>query len=194
MFAILLLLLCSSVQAAEELEEIPAEVEPFLLKDNFAISLTEGDLNRDGRPDYILVQQLYREDEDQNSEESPRPFMILIRGSDDKLSLAKRNDKVVYCEDCGGMMGDPFMGVTIKGTRFTVEHYGGSAWRWGVSFSFDYSRKENTWQLVQVEDVSFHATDPDNTREIKRSTPPRDYGKIDITDFDPQNYMCVGPK
>src|SRR5207247_155192 len=107
------------------------------------------------------------------------------RGADGKLSLAKRNEKVVLCSQCGGVMGDPFQGVTVGPKTFSVSHYGGSAWRWSNEYKFNYSMRDKTWQLVRGEDSSFHASDPKNEK-TNVYIPPRDYGKIDIADFDPE--------
>ena len=74
-----------------------------------------------------------------------------------------------------------------------MSHYGGSAWRRSVDYKFNYSRRDNTWQLVRVEETSFHASDPDTVEEAV-STPPEHYGKIDIADFDPENWKGQGQK
>jgi len=102
--------------------------------------------------------------------------------------LAKRNDRIIYCSTCGGMMGDPFVGITAGRKTFTVEHYGGSAWRWSNSYKFNYSRIDNAWQLVEVREESFHVSDQEGG-ESRTYTPPKDFGKIDIADFDPDNWM-----
>lgn len=166
--------------------DLPVEIEPFVLEDYFAIAYVSGDLNGDKRPDGILVLQFDGEDK-----EAERPLLILIRAADGSLSVAKRNDKAVFCEGCGGMMGDPFVHITIGANKFSVVHYGGSAWRWSDEATFAYSRRDNTWQLTLVEITSFHASDPDNAEKTTR-TPPRDFGKIDIADYDPENYLGKG--
>ncbi|NVN93495.1 MAG: hypothetical protein HXX11_23260, partial [Desulfuromonadales bacterium] len=114
--------------------------------------------------------------------------LIVIRSADGSLNLVKRNNKVVYCSTCGGMMGDPFQGISARKKTITVSHFGGSAWRWATTTTFNYSRKDNTWQLVLVQNDSFHASDPENLTS-KQHKPPRDYGKIDFAEFDPDNYL-----
>jgi hypothetical protein len=91
------------------------------------------------------------------------------------------------------MMGDPFEGVEIKKGRFIVHHYGGSSWRWANNTTFAWSRRDQTWQLVRVENTSLHAGDP-KTEKRTIHTPPRHFGKIDLADFDPEKYLGVGPK
>ena len=125
--------------------------------------------------------------------EQPRPLLILVRDANGALKLAKRSAKAVFCRNCGGMMGDPFQGVTIEKGRFTIEHYGGSAWRWSSNFTFGWSRgisrgSSCAWRVSR----STRAT-PD---EIEKTvhTPPRDFGLIDVTEFDPEDYQGRGKK
>ncbi len=90
-------------------------------------------------------------------------------------------------------MGDPFQGIEAGPKTFTVSHYGGSAWRWSIAYKFNYSRKDNTWQLVKVEEGRYHTSDPDAGKS-KTYTPPKSFGKIDIADFDPDNWKNQGAK
>lgn len=181
--------------AAQENElKVPAEVTPFVESGTKAIALEKSDLNGDGREDFILV--LEKENPAKDSNDFPtgqRPLLILLRGADGKLTSAKRNERIVMCSQCGGVFGDPFEGVIAKRNTFSVEHYGGSNWRWKYSYKFNYSRVDKTWQLVRVEELNYHASNP-NKGTTKIYTPPRHFGKIDIADFDPENYLKKGVK
>jgi hypothetical protein len=186
-----LLLLCAvSPTAAAQTDElqVPAEVRPFVEEGTKAIAVESADLNGDGRGDYILVLEREKPAKDENDfPVNQRPLLVLVRGGDGRLSVAKRNERLVMCSQCGGVFGDPFEGVEAGRNTFTVEHYGGSNWRWKYSYRFNYSRIDKTWQLVRAEEVSYHTSDPDKMK-TRVYTPPRDYGKIDIADFDPENY------
>ncbi|MGZ5445073.1 MAG: hypothetical protein ACXW5U_24770 [Thermoanaerobaculia bacterium] len=153
------------------------DVQPFVEKNTTILAVERGDLNRDGREDVVLV--LEPEDREQ-----PRPLLVLVRESNGVLKVAKRSAKSVLCRNCGGVMGDPFQGVVIENGRFTLEHYGGSSWRWSANYTFAWSRRDQSWQLVRVESTSFHAGDPDKVEKTVH-TPPRDFGLIDVTEFDP---------
>ena len=109
--------------------------------------------------------------------------MILTGDRAGKLTLVKSNVEVVYCKSCGGAFGDPFDGVEAKRGQFTVYNYGGSAWRWGERYQFNYSRIDKTWQLVRVEEISYNSTEPQKNYKTKILTPKK-FGKIDIADFD----------
>ena len=110
-----------------------------------------------------------------------------MRGEDGGLAEAKRNERIVMCSQCGGVFGDPFEGVTAARNTFTIMFYGGSNWRWAYSYKFNYSRVDKTWQLVRAEETEYHTSDPDKMK-TRAFTPPKDFGKIDVADFDPENY------
>jgi len=177
------------IVAQESELKIPTEVTPFVEPGTKAIALEKSDLNGDGREDFLLV--LEKEKPAKDADDFPvgqRPLLILLRGADDKLSVAKRNDRVIMCSRCGGVFGDPFEGVITGRNTFSVEHYGGSNWRWKYSYKFNYSRIEKTWQLVRVEEINYHTSNP-NGGTTKIYTPPKHFGKIDIANFDPENYL-----
>ncbi|HMH42691.1 MAG TPA: hypothetical protein VK557_04360 [Pyrinomonadaceae bacterium] len=196
-FVTILILLCVApmVIAAQEPEiKLPLEVTPFVEKGTKAIALESGDLNGDGRGDFILVLEKANPAKDKDDFPSDqRPLLILLRGADGKLVLTKRNERIVMCSQCGGVFGDPFEGVIAGRNTFSVEHYGGSSDRWKYSYKFNYSQIDKTWELVRVEELNYHTYNPD---KMKTSiyTPPRDFGKIDIADFDPENYLNQAAK
>ena len=139
---------------------MPAELQPFIEKGTRALAVESADLDRDGTRDYVLVlERIDAKGEPVEAEEGQRPLLVIVRGADGTLRLAKRNDRVVLCSHCGGMMGDPFAGIEAKTGSITVSHYGGSAWRWSSEYRFDYSRIDSTWQLVRVTETNFHALD-----------------------------------
>ncbi len=188
---VLILLCVAPVSAAAQDDElkVPAEVAPFVEAGTKAIAVEGGDVNGDGRGDFILVLQRENPAKDENDFPlNQRPLLILLRGADGKLAAVKRNERLVMCSECGGVFGDPFEAVIAGRNTFTVDFYGGSNWRWKYSYKFNYSRIDQTWQLVRVEELSYHTSNPDKV-ERHIYTPPRDYGKIDIADFDPENYL-----
>lgn len=196
LLAVLFCLCAAPAWAAAQGDElkVPAEVAPFVETGTKAIAVERGDLNGDGRDDFILV--LEKENPAKDKDDFPvgqRPLLILTRGADGRLTLAGRNERIVMCSQCGGIFGDPFEGVTVGRNTFTTEFYGGSAWRWKYSYKFNYSRIDGTWQLVRAEEISYHTSNPDKAKTVIRR-PPRDFGKIDIADFDPENYLKKSPR
>jgi hypothetical protein len=175
------------------IEKLPAKVRPFVEKGAHPLFIGSADLNGDGRADFLLVLEKDKAPSGDETLQGQRPLLILTRQPDGALKLARRNDRVVYCSTCGGAMGDPFQPPSVGTKTFSVSAYGGSAWRWSVDYRFNYSRRDDAWQLVRVEESNFHASEPDSAKS-KVYTPPKDFGKIDIGDFDPENWKGRGEK
>ena len=181
MLIVLLALSLTVSVSAQETIDVPQEVKPFIGKDMSALACKSADLNGDGTKDYVLVVETSASAADRNSEDD-RTLLIITRGANDELKLAKSNDGVVFCRGCGGAFGDPFDSVEVKRNSFTVVNYGGSAWRWSETFTFNYSRIDKTWQLVKAVSESFNSLAPQNLKRKVRT--PKNFGKIDIADFD----------
>jgi hypothetical protein len=169
--------------------DIPYELKRFIPPGTRLLDFAVADLNGDDLRDYIFV----TEDQEKGKgatdveEERQRTLFIAIRSKDGALKIVKKNDSIVFCSTCGGVMGDPYAGIEASGKTFTVSHYGGSAWRWQFSYKFNYSRIDDTWQLVRVEETTFNSLEPDRVK-TKIYRPPKDFGKIDIADFKPDSY------
>lgn len=163
--------------------QVPAEVARFVPDEYRAIAVERGDVNRDGREDYVIaIEKVAGEDDPEELDGEPREVRILTRQPNGSLRLARRAPKAIFCKGCGGTIGDPFMGITVKGGRFTIEHHGGSGWRWTVYFTFAWSRRDRTWQLVRVDRSRFHAGEPDHVEKSVET--PKDFGTIDLGAFD----------
>jgi hypothetical protein len=143
-----------------------------------ALDSAVGNLNLDNYPDKLLV---LKDKVEGIATNVPRPLLILTGQADHSYKLVARNDSVVLCADCGGVFGDPYEGLTIKDGFFSVEHYGGSGWRWTRIITFKYSAAENNWHLHRDAGISYHNSDPDKTEEIL--TNKGDFGKLLFTDY-----------
>lgn len=189
------LMLALVATAQTDAVKVPDEVKPFIDEGTIPIALETGDLNSDGRQDFILVSSaVVPENASYEEGAGGRSVLLLVRDVGGNLDLAARNDRVVLCRNCGGVFGDPFSGVTIRGTRFMVSNYGGSNSRWSYEYTFAWSRRDSTWQLVRVQESSFHALDPRHTTRTHIYTPPKDFGLINFADFDPDNFKGKGKK
>jgi hypothetical protein len=175
---------------------VPPAARAFVAPGTRPIAYEVADLNRDGKPDAILVLEPTpkepKEGED-DPDDRPRSLLVLVGGADGSLRQVTRNDKVAFCAGCGGIMGDPFEGVTVGPGTFTVDNAGGSNWRWSRSYTFNYSRRDDTWQLVRVEEHDYHTSEAADAKPVV-STPPKHFGKIDIADFDPESWKGQGPR
>jgi hypothetical protein len=176
------------------MDHVPAEVRPFVVKGFRPLSVESADLNGDGLPDFVLVLEKQKaKPSDPDIDQKQRPLLILVGQPGGALKEMKRNESIVYCSTCGGAMGDPFVGIEAAPKTFTVSHYGGSAQRWSLEYTFNFSHRDNTWQLVRVKEENFNALEP-NEVKTKIYTPPKHFGKIDIEDFDPENWKNRGAK
>ncbi|GGE65577.1 hypothetical protein EV200_106212 [Pedobacter psychrotolerans] len=164
--------------------QVPVALKKYIPKGFEALEMAKGDLNRDAYPDVILILKKRGEEKtsDVNDHPEKRPLLILLGQADKSYKLAARSDNSVYCVDCGGQMGDPFTGVTIKNGYFSVEHYGGSGQRWTRIVTFKYSPAEKNWFLFKDGGERFHATAPEELKtEVKTA---KNFGKISFQQFD----------
>lgn len=144
----------------------------------------EGDINLDGVKDYVVIAGKINEEEAARNLEDdlPRPLLLIIGDKNGKYALARRNDHSVLCFDCGGAMGDPLAGITIKDGYFSIEHYGGANQRWSRIVTYKYNKEEKEWYLHKDGVESFDAMDPDKVTSNIQTT--KDFGKVKFVDFD----------
>jgi hypothetical protein len=187
------LLLSTPVQASiKETLVLPSELQSFVEPGTRPIEVERADLNGDGRSDFILVlEKLPTADESVFLE---RILLIIVRQPGGSLKVAGRGDSAIRDDQCGGQFGDCFEGVSAKDRAFTISEFGGSGgFQWSHVSTFRFSSRDRTWQLVRVEDQSFS---PSNPSKVKRNVyvPPRDFGKIDISEYDPEGFLGQGLK
>jgi len=170
-------------QTPKLLVDVPANLKNFIPKGFEALEITKGDLNRDAYPDAIMV--LYKRGEEKTSDvishPEKRPLLVLLGQANKTYKLAAQSDNAVYCVDCGGQMGDPFTGVTIKNGYFSVEHYGGAAERWTRIVTFKYAPANKVWFLHKDGHEYFDATNPDKV--ISDIETVKNFGKVPFQKF-----------
>jgi hypothetical protein len=189
-----ILLLPTLCLANDENPDVPTELRIFVAANTSLLAYAGADLNGDGLSDYVFILERQKmHDAAPETETGQRPLKIALRQPDNSLKVVKTNHKIMFCSTCGGVFGVPFAELSATAKSFRVSHYGGSNWRWTNNFQFNYSRRDDTWQLVRVEESAFHTSDPE-TLETLIYKPPKDFGKIDIADFDPENFKGVGKK
>ncbi len=88
----------------------------------------------------------------------------------------------MLCKGCGGVLGDPYVSMAIKDGFFSVEHYGGSNWRWTdiATFKFD-KKKKKKWFLTRWGGDTFNTSEPDKkTTAIKTK---KEFGIVEFEKF-----------
>ncbi|MBV4358185.1 hypothetical protein [Pinibacter aurantiacus] len=165
-----------------EENSLPSNARDFITEGYGLLGSARGDLNRDSLDDMVLV--VYKKGEDSTDIDHPakRPLLLLIGQADSTYKLATKSDNAVYCKNCGGMMGDPFMGITIKNGYFSVELAGGSGDRWSRIVTFKYVADESKWFLHKDGTESYQVPDPEKITRKTRTT--KDFGKVAFEDFD----------
>ncbi len=144
-----------------------------------------GDLNNDKKTDVVLIFYQTKEadtDFENTAMNIDRPLMVLLQLTNGKLQLAKRNEYIIMCKKCGGIMGDPYASVTIKNNAFFLEFYGGSNWRWGNTFGFSWNPVLQSWQLIKESHISFQSGDPQATMK-KVNIPSSEISRWNIDNF-----------
>jgi hypothetical protein len=167
-----------------DLKNLSSDLSQFIPENYTMLDTASGNLDLDQYPDMILVLKKNGEDSTSDVVDHPekRPLLILLGQQDKSYKLAARSDNAVYCVDCGGMMGDPFQGLTIKNGYFSIQHYGGSGWRWTRIITFKYSAADNYWYLHKDGGESFHASEPEKATTKVRTV--KDFGKVSFDRFD----------
>lgn len=163
---------------------LPRSIAAVIPAGYSVLDTTAGDLNQDAYPDMVVVLKKDGEESAETDVDNPvkRPLLVMTGGADGSYSLVARNDNTVYCATCGGMMGDPYTGVTISKGYFSVEHYGGSSWRWSRIVTYKYSPADKTWLLHKDGGESFNTNEPEKVTEKVRSV--KDFGRVPFEAFD----------
>jgi hypothetical protein len=164
------------------------DLSQFIPENYTILDTTFGDLNLDQYTDITVVLKKNGEDTTSDIIEHPekRPLLLLIGQPDNSFTLAGRNDNSVLCVDCGGVMGDPFMDVVIKKGFFSVEHYGGSNWRWTRTITYKYSPSDSSWYLHKDGRESFNTNQPAKVETTITTT--KQFGKVPFDKFDIYKY------
>ncbi len=131
-----------------------------------------GDINRDGLRDYVVI---LKNDDEEEIGDTTRPLLLITGRAGGSFQLAERNDNVVMCKNCGGAFGDPYAAIVIKNNYFSIEHYGGSNWRWTRVITFRYDAKTKNFLLHRDAGTSWHNSNIEKTEEhVYRK---QDFGK-----------------
>jgi hypothetical protein len=174
-----------SMQAQDKV--LPVELRPYVLQGYEMLDVAKGDLNGDNLVDYILILKTKGEDTltfDNAEWEAARPLLLIIRQPGGGLKSVASNTELILCRQCGGAMGDPYMGMAIKKNEFSVEAYGGSSWRWSETVTFRYDKLKKNWYLQKQTINSFQAGDPETTTTnavIDRT----EIGAISLSEYSP---------
>lgn len=146
-----------------------------------------GLLNDDELLDYILVCKSQNESETEYDEYDRKSF-IYVGQQNGVYKLHSTNIGAVLCKNCGGVFGDPYDGINIDSKKgFSITHYGGSNFRWGILSKFTYDITVDNWVLTSVENSSFSTNDPENVESILLTS--EQFGTVYFQNFDVNMYL-----
>jgi hypothetical protein len=161
-FTILLLLLEPFIHVNGQEIMLPEEVTSFVTAGLQTLDFKTGDLNGDKLQDAILILKNTGEDT-LITDDLPRPLLILIRQTNNKLKEVVRNEIAVMRRNSGGVFGDPYEGLQLFENGFSLSFYGGSSWRWAYNYEFRWNAVKKNWLLMKETQSVFHAGDPERT-------------------------------
>lgn len=117
----------------------------------------EWDFDGDGIDDIAVVLEDIEVQE--GNEDLQRTLLVALGMGDGTYHFPDYYDNIVYGPNDGGVMGDPFMGLTLdeEYDTFGVSHYGGSNWRWSNTYYIGY--REQGWTLLSYSGEIFNASD-----------------------------------
>ena len=144
----------------------------------------EGDINKDNIPDFIVVLQAKKPDEDNSF---VRKTVLVETIAFPQLKIAATNDNVVQCSNCGGGgVGDPYQLIVIKNNYFSIEEFYGACCKDRVITTFKYSPKTHNWVLHKKGTISYCCNQKPQDGEILTTTTiktQKDFGIILFKDF-----------
>ena len=133
----------------------------------------EGDLNGDNRPDAAIVIATGAQGYDERAGRPlfiKRALVLALRATDSSLRRSAASDSAVLDGNEGGVMGDPFEGISIERGAVVIQHYGGSRNRW--TYTHRYRHQEGGWWLIGLTYVGSDTLDPEHhdRKDINLST------------------------
>ena len=182
LFALVSLMVLACSGAKEEKNIV--EIEVPLIPEGYEILAT--DTLTIGTETFV-INALKSSEEDEESSgfntELNRPLTILKGSREKGFGLLARNDSVILCKACGGIMGDPWDGLYTEENSFTVNHAGGSSSRWSRNVKFQYNTATKNWVMVSDRGASYSSLDPENTFEMTIYTPGDSLGLVPFESF-----------
>lgn len=170
------LFMCSASLSAQKVET--GTISDFILPGYSILDSALGDFNGDKRPDMVLILKNIHEED---STELTRPLLVLMGKAGGSFLQIGRNDSIVLCKGCGGVWGNPFDGLTVKGMFFSIEHYGGSRYRWTKVITFRYDDKLKNFVLYRDAGINYDNTNPEVVDDVLYNK--TDWGKLRFKNY-----------
>jgi hypothetical protein len=107
------------------------------------IKLTEekGDLDKDHQKEWVVVYDTGKE-----TEYGTERHLHIYKLNGGKWTLWYQTKGAVLPSKHGGMMGDPFQGISIERSALVIHHFGGSRHKW--TYTHRYRFQDSNWLLI----------------------------------------------
>lgn len=148
-------------------ETTPETLHTFLSNDQMIMVMDTGFINEDTIPDLVLIAvSKYEYDEDSiHNNEHPRILIVLLGTGNNRYQNFAQSDKIVLCQTCGGVFGDPFSGLEIRDHGFELSFYGGSRYKWTRNVFFQYDATSEQLVLRKDQGTNFDSLEPETTEQ-----------------------------
>lgn len=115
------------------------------------IKTVSGDLNGDGKQDLLIVSEEKEPYVNDSISQAKRTLYIFMADVSGGYSLLAKNNKLIPCKACGGLLGDPFQKLEVaKSGEFRLYIAGGSRERWALNYFFALSVNKKRWLLQKL--------------------------------------------
>lgn len=147
-----------TVETTEQKEHLPEEEQIYEVHDeevqqfkpklsyqlelNFDIGFQvvdsiRGNLDKDGVEELVVAYNTKIVDPNDFSTSVPRKLIIYKKG-ESKWEVWKSSSSALMGSLDGGAMGDPFESMDITNGVLTINHWGGSSWKWGETDKYRF--------------------------------------------------------
>lgn len=104
-----------------------------------AIKEVQGDLDRDGKPEKIVV---YNTAPDTAETGGVEREVVIYKQQGNQWKPWQRSRTAVGGSRDGGMMGDPFVDIEVKNGILLVYHWGGSRQKWNITDKYRFQNNQ----------------------------------------------------
>ena len=135
---------------------------PSLPASNHVQTEIRQDFNGDGVLDLALV-TVPPSSHPMEADGHQRILTMAIRDGEGFRSI-QSTECIALCPQCGGIMGDPYQGIEKgKDGQLTVHNYGGSRYRWSVSYTIGWHN--DAFHVVGIKRTTFDSLKPNSEEE-----------------------------
>lgn len=150
--------------------------ESLVPKTHEILEKSEGDLNKDGKIDLVLV--LKDKNEGKGQDSPPRVLNVYFLDENNLFKLVSQSSNFLLKYDEGGAMGDPYGSTAVQKGVIVVQQSGGSRERWSYTHRFRY--QDGGFFLIGKTDSVYDSITGESTvNDSNLST-----GKTEITTVD----------